>query len=97
MAYIGWSVVQWELGKHKVSASSLPQYISAVRYMQELLLRNSVLSFPFVNLVIRAYGKWEEEVFPKENVRCGLLSVWCSETGMGVGDVECLRVNCLGM
>lgn len=81
VAFIGWLKLSRERGTRQVGVTSIPQYVSAVRRMHELYTGRAVPSYPFLESVIRAYGKWEEGNFPKELVRCGvdaqkMLMIW---------------------
>ena len=81
VAFIGWLKMSRERGTRQVGASSIPQYLSAVRRMHELYTGRAVPVFPFLESVIRAYGKWEEAEYPKDLVRCGvdaekMLRIW---------------------
>lgn len=94
VAFIGWLKLSRERGTRSVGSSSLPQYLSAVRRMHELYVGRPVENFPFVEVVVRAYGKWEEQGFPTESVRCGIdattaLRIW--SLGMRTGTLAVLR------
>lgn len=94
LAFIGWLKMSKERGTRSVGSSSIPQYLSAVRRMHELYTGRPVPTYPFVDVVIRAYGKWEEQQYPKESVRCGIdatimLRVW--NLGMHTPSLYMLR------
>lgn len=81
VAFIGWLKMSRERDTRQVGATSIPQYISAVRRMHDLYTGRPLPSFPFLDSVIRAYGKWEESKYPRELVRCGMdaqkmLMIW---------------------
>ena len=49
--------------------------------MHELYTGRQLSSFPFLDSVIRAYGKWKEANYPRDLVRCGvdtqkMLMIW---------------------
>lgn len=72
VAFIGWLRLERDRNGRKAGAASLPQYLSAVRQMQLVLTGEQVPPYPFLNHVIRAYKKWEEEQHPSEEIRCGI-------------------------
>lgn len=64
-----------------MGSSSIPQYLSAARQVHYMYTGTQVPTYPLVEHVLRAYSKWEEANFPKEDVRCGvaahdMLRVW---------------------
>lgn len=94
VAFIGWLKLSRERGTRGVGVNSLPQYLSAVRRMHELYVGRAVPHYPFVDVVVRAYGKWEEQHFPKDTVRCGVdatsaLRIW--SLGMRTSSLSVLR------
>ena len=89
IAFLGWIRSQRKLGKRNISSTSVPQYLSAVRQMHTLITGESLPSFPFADLTLRAYRNWEEQYFPVEKVRCGLgaekvQQIWALETTMNL-------------
>ena len=57
LAFIGWLKSSREQGTKKVSAYSIPQYLSAVRVMHQLFTGESVPHYPMVDILRRAYAK----------------------------------------
>lgn len=81
-------------GQATSGATSIPQYLTAVRQMHQLVTGQSVPKLPFVDIVQRAYGKWEEEHFAREEVRCGVPATAMMEVyelGMRATDLRKLR------
>jgi len=72
IAFVGWLTSERESGRRSVSSTSLPQYFSAVRQMQITLIGIEVPQYPFLQHVIRAYERWEEQNYPATEVRCGI-------------------------
>lgn len=85
ISFIGWLAMERESGRRSVSSKSIPQYLSAVRQMQQVTLGVSVPNYPLLKAVIRGYTKWEEANFPLREVRCGIsASVVQRIWGMGM-------------
>lgn len=62
--------------------------------MHELYVGRPLPSFPFVDFLVRAYGKWEEKQYPKETVRCGIdasAAQMIRSLGMQTSDMLMLR------
>lgn len=74
VGFIGWLALEREAGRRNVSSTSIPQYLSAARQMQIALTGLAPPQFPFVKHAHRAYKKWEEEDFPKLEVRMGITA-----------------------
>lgn len=55
LSFFGWLKHEKELGKRKVGATSIPQYLTAVRQMHQLVIGVDVPKYPFVDMVQRAY------------------------------------------
>jgi hypothetical protein len=72
LGYIGWLTSERECGRRRVSSSSLPQYMSAVRSMHLMLVGTPVPPCPLLAHTLRAYERWEEEHFPALEVRLGI-------------------------
>lgn len=94
ISYIGWLMQEREAGRRAVGHSSLPQYLSAVRQMQRTVTGDSMPDFPLVSHLLRAYGRWEEEKYPRRAVRCGIPAsvvqqIW--GLGMSTDDPNVLR------
>lgn len=94
VAFIGWLKLSRERGERCVSSRSIPQYLSAVRRMHLTLTGIAVPAFPYLDIVIRAYRKWEEGTFPQASVRCGLSAdilqrIWA--LGMSSDDRDTVR------
>ena len=83
--FIGWLAQERGANRRRVGSTSSPQYISAVRQMQQVSMGVPVPNYALVPVLLRAYGKWEEANFPQAAVRNGISSqvmqqVW----GMGM-------------
>lgn len=94
VAFIGWLTLERGRGGHQICSSSVPQYMSAVRQMQLTLTGVSVQSYPFVQHVLRAYKRWEEDKLPMSSVRCGISAdsmqrIW--GLGMSTTSIRMLR------
>ena len=72
VAYVGWLANERKARRPAMRSTSLPHYISAVLQMLLTLTVTAVPPIPFVHPVIRAYGKWEGDIFPEPKVRCGV-------------------------
>lgn len=72
IAFIGWMANERRERRRKISSSSIPQYLSAVRQMKVMLTGLSVPEYPLLPHVLRGYEKWEAENFPTPSVRSGL-------------------------
>lgn len=71
--------------RRSVGHASLLQYLSAVNQMHRMVCGEEPPSFPLVSHAIRAYGKWEEDNYPKPDVRIGIpASVVQLIWGMGM-------------
>ena len=57
LAFIGWLKSSHEQGTKMFSASSIPQYLSAVRVMHQLFTGESVPHYPMVDIFRRTYAK----------------------------------------
>lgn len=66
LAFIGWAKKE-RIAGHRHTAS-IPQYISAVRSIHKMYTETEVPPFPFMDVVLRSYRKWEEAKFPNETV-----------------------------
>ena len=85
IGFIGWLAQEREANRRRVGSTSLPQYISAMRQMQQVSMGVPVPNYAMVPVLLQAYGKWEEANFPQAAVRNGISSqvmhqVW----GMGM-------------
>ncbi|CAN8064056.1 unnamed protein product [Agarophyton chilense] len=98
VCFVGWLSQQRKKGKRKVSSLSLPQYRSAVRTMHSKLnlpLPPTPTEYPPLPRVIKAYKKWESELFPLADVRVGMgaglaRQIW--RKGMAAGtSATCVR------
>lgn len=94
VAFIGWLASERLAGCRGVGSSSIPQYLSAVRQMQVVVLGTPVPSYPFVWNVLRGYLQWEGLNYPQPDVRCGvpasiLQQIW--SLGMETSNVAVLR------
>lgn len=72
LAFVGWICEQREAGRRRIGASSIPQYIAAVRQRQVIGMGVQVPEYPLLPLMIRAYSRWEEAAHLLPEVRCGL-------------------------
>lgn len=94
ISFVGWIASEREAGRRRISAVSIPQYLSAVRQMQLVLHGTAVPAFPFVWHVLRAYKRWEEQNYPQTAVRCGvpasvMKQIWA--LGMDTEEISVVR------
>lgn len=94
IAFIGWLKEERVLGRRRVASASVPQYLSAVRTMHKLYVGQPSPALPFLDVVLRAYKKWEEYKFPAAEVWCGVTAdimqkVW--HHGMHTDHLKTLR------
>ena len=85
IGFIGWLEHDREANRRTVGSTSLPQYISAVRQMQQVSMGVPLPNYALVPVLLRANGKWEEAKCPQAVVLTGIASqvrqqVW----GMGM-------------
>jgi hypothetical protein len=72
LGYIGWLTSERECGRRRVSSSSIPQYMSAERSMNLMLVGTPVPLCQFLAHTLRAHERWEEEHLPALEVRLGV-------------------------
>jgi site-specific recombinase XerD len=72
LAFIGWLANERDAGRRSVSAVSLPQYLAAVKHMQQLLWGTAVPAYHTVPVALRAYARWEEGGQPTADQRIGV-------------------------
>ena len=94
LAFIGWIATERESNRRKISSTSLPQYLSAVRQMHLMSVGTAVPEYPLVQQVLRGYDRWEEMYFPSSDVRCGISAavvrqIW--KLGMDTESLSMLR------
>lgn len=61
LAYLGWLADERNSGRRSVSASSLAQYLSAVRTMHTALCDTPPADMPSLKIEIRAYARWADK------------------------------------
>lgn len=71
-AIIGWLNMSIKRGTRNIVAASIPQYLSVVRRTHGSCTDRTVLPYPFVKVIVQAYGNWGEQQSPKDAVRCGV-------------------------
>lgn len=92
--FFGWLKAERERDGRRVRATSIPQYLTAVRQMHQFVTATSLPRYPFVDIMMRAYSKWEEEYFPVDMVRVGIgadTMMLVFNLGMTTTDMHVLR------
>jgi hypothetical protein len=74
VAYVGWLAKEREAGRRSVSADSLPQYITAARFVARSLFGGdtATTTMPLLRALQRAYSKWEAQKYPSLTHRGGV-------------------------
>ena len=58
LAYVGWLAGEHDAGRRAVSPSSLPQYLSAIRLMHNMVTGRPLAPMPYLSVATRAYAAW---------------------------------------
>lgn len=72
VAFIGWMKTLKELEARRVGSKSILQYLGAVRQSYLYLTGSPAPSFLYLDVVMRAYRRWEEASFPR--AKCAVIS-----------------------
>lgn len=64
LASVGWLKEERRAGRRRAESSSIPQYLSCARMMENMYRMQPAPALPFVDISLRAYRKWEEKTFP---------------------------------
>lgn len=71
LTFFGWLKSERRAERRRITAALVPQYLSAVRQMHLLYVGSEFPPFPFADLVLRSYKKWETDLFPSKTVLVG--------------------------